>query len=42
MATLLTTILCLLLRNCTHRIKQKFLDTDSIQLKSFAYYFWQI
>ena len=28
MATLLTAILCLLLRNCTKRIKQEFLDTD--------------
>jgi len=37
MATLLTAILCLLLRNSTKRIKQKFLDTDSVQLKTFAY-----
>jgi len=42
MATLLTAILCLLLRNCTKRIKQEFLDTDSVQLKTFAYYLWQI
>jgi len=39
MAILLTAILCLLLRNCTKRIKQEFLDTDSVQLKTFAYYF---
>jgi len=39
MATLLTAIgLCLLLRNCTNRIKQEFLDTDSVQLKTFACY----
>jgi len=42
MAILLTAILCLLLRYCTKRIKQEFLDTDSVQLKTFAYYFWQI
>jgi len=42
MATLLTAILCLLLRNYTKRIKQEFLDTDSVQLKTFAYYLWQI
>jgi len=38
MATLLTAILCLLLvlRNCRKRIKQEFLDTDSVQLKTFA------
>jgi len=42
MATLLTAILCLLLHNCTKRIKQEFLDTDSVQLKTFAYYLWQI
>jgi len=33
MATLLTAILCLLLRNCTKRMKQEFLDTDSVQFK---------
>jgi len=42
MAALLTTILCILLCNCTKRIKQEFLDTDSVQLKTFAYYFWQM
>ena len=42
MATLLATILCLLLRNCKKRIKQEFLDTDSVKLKTFAYYLWQI
>jgi len=42
MATLLTAILYLLLRNCTKRIKQEFLDTDSVQLKPFAYYLWQV
>jgi len=42
MATLLTAILCLLLRNCTKRIKQEFLDIDSFQLKTFANYVWQI
>jgi len=42
MATLLTAILCLLLRNCTKTIKQEFLDTDSVQLKTFAHYLWQI
>jgi len=42
MATLLTAILCLLLRNCTKRMKQEFLDTDSVQLKTFGYYLWQI
>jgi len=26
----MTTILCLLLRNCTKRIEQEFLDTDSV------------
>jgi len=36
MATLLTAILCLLLRNCTK--KQEFLHTDSVQLKTFSYY----
>jgi len=36
MATLLTAITGLLLRNCTKRIKQEFLDTDGIQLKTFA------
>jgi len=38
MATLLTASLCLLLRNCIKRIKQEFLDTDSVQPKTFAYY----
>jgi len=38
MATLLTAILCLLLRNCTKRIEQKFLDTDGVQFENFAYY----
>jgi len=42
MPILLTAILCLLLRNCTKRIKQEFLDPDSVQLKTFAYYLWQI
>jgi len=42
MATLLTAILCLWLCNCTERIKEEFLDTDSVQLKTFAYYLWQI
>jgi len=42
MATLLTAILCLLLRNCTKRTKQEFVDTDSVQLKTFAYYLRQI
>jgi len=42
MATLLTATLCLLLHNCTKRIKQELLDTDSVHLKTFAYYFWQI
>jgi len=36
MATLLTAILCLLLRNCTKRIEQDFLHTDSLQLKIFT------
>jgi len=31
-----------LLRNFTKRIKQEFLDADSVQLKNFAYYLWQI
>jgi len=30
------------LRNCTKRIKQEFLDTNSVPLKTFAYYSWQI
>jgi len=38
MATLLTAILCVLLRNCTKRIKQEFLDTDSVELETFAYF----
>jgi len=38
MAALLTAILCLLLRSCTKRIKQEFLDTDRAQLKNFADY----
>jgi len=42
MATLLTAILCLLLRNCTKRIKQEFPVIHSDQLKTFAYYLWQI
>jgi len=42
MATLLTAILCILLRNCTKKIEQEFLDTVSVQLKTFAYYLWQI
>jgi len=42
MVTLLTVVLCLLLRNCTKRIKQEFLDTDGVQLKTLAYYVWQI
>jgi len=33
MATLLTAILCFLLRNSTKRIKQEILDTDTVQLK---------
>jgi len=40
MATLLTAILCLLLRTCTKRIKQEFLDTRSVELKTFVYYLW--
>jgi len=39
--TLLTAILCLLLRNCTKRIQQEFLETDGVQLKTIAYYLWQ-
>ena len=42
MVALLTAILCLLLRNCTKRIKQEFLDTASVQMKTFAYYLCQI
>ena len=42
MATLLTAILDLLLSNCTKRIEEEFLDTDGVQLKTFAYYLWQI
>jgi len=42
MATLLTAVLCLLLRNCTKRIKQEFLDTDNVLLKTLAFYLWQI
>jgi len=42
MATPLTAILCVLLRNCLNRTKQEFLDTDSVQLKTIAYYLWQI
>jgi len=43
MATLLTAISCLLLPNCTNKnkctnkIKQEFLDTNSVQLKTFVY-----
>jgi len=36
MAVLLIAILCLLLRSCIKRIKQEFLDTDSVQMKTFA------
>jgi len=36
MATLLSAILCLLLRNCTKRIKEEFMDTDGVQLETFA------
>ena len=42
METQPTAISCFLLRNCTKRVKQEFLDTDSIQLKTFDYYLWQI
>jgi len=43
MVILLTAILLrLLLRNCTKRIKQEFMGTDSVQLKTFADYLWQI
>jgi len=42
MATLLIAILGLLLRICTKRIKREFLNTDSLQLKTFAYYLRQI
>jgi len=42
MAALLIAILCLLLLKCTKRFKQEFLDTDSVQMKTFAYYTWQI
>jgi len=42
MAALLIAILYLLLRNCTKRIKQEFLDPDNVQMKTFAYYLWQI
>jgi len=42
MATLLTAILCHLLRNCTKRIKQEFLDRDSVQSKILTYYLRQI
>jgi len=42
MATLLTAIIGLFLRNCTKRIEEEFLDTDDVQLKTFAYYLWQI
>jgi len=40
-ATLLT-ILCILQCNYTKRIKQDALDTNSVQLKTFAHYLWQI
>jgi len=33
MATLLTAVFCLSLRNSTKRFKKEFLDTDSVQLK---------
>jgi len=42
MATLLTAILGLLLRNCKKRFKQEILDTDSVQLKTLAYHIWQM
>jgi len=52
MTTLLTAILRLLLRNCKKsyafcyvtikRIKQEFLETDSVQLKTRAYHVWQM
>jgi len=42
MATLLTAILRLMLRKCTKRIKQEFLDTDSVQVKALAYHLWQM
>jgi len=35
---MLSAILCLLLRNYTKRIKREILDTDSVQLETFAYY----
>jgi len=38
MATLLTALLRLLLRNCKKRIKQEFLETDSVQSKTLAYH----
>jgi len=42
MTTLLTAILDLLLHNCAKRIEEEFLDTDDVQLKTYAYYLWQI
>jgi len=42
MATLLTAIARLLLRNCKKRIKQEFLETDSVQLNTLAYHLWQM
>jgi len=38
MATLLTAILHLLLRNCKQRFKQEFLDTGSVLMKTLAYH----
>jgi len=37
MATLLTALLRVLLRNCAKRTKQEFLDTDSLQFQTFAW-----
>jgi len=37
-----STYLRFLSRNCTKRFKQEFFDTDSVQLKTFAYCFWQL
>ena len=42
MVSLLTAISWLFLRNCTKTIKQTFLDTDKVQLKTIACYLWQI
>jgi len=38
MATLLITILCLMLRNYKQIIKQEFLGTKSVQFQTFSYY----